>query len=70
MVAADHTGGQLFNSTDIHRHRAAWVEAAAPRRVTRAGHITLQDDAFTSQCCGKQLWGVQTDQDEPDRLRD
>ena len=38
MVAADLTEGWLFDTADIHCHRAAGVEAAAPGRVERCAN--------------------------------
>jgi antitoxin component HigA of HigAB toxin-antitoxin module len=38
--------GRLLLTANIHRLRAAGMEAAAFRRVERAGHIPREDDAF------------------------
>ena len=46
MTAADIAEHRLFGLAALGRVRAARVETAAGRRILRAGHVALQQDAL------------------------
>ncbi len=66
MVWLDFTPGRHLFSTYFFRQRAAGAEAAARRRVHRAGHVAFQNDPLAFLFnewvrhwhCGEQRLGI------------